>query len=491
MSIRFRRFVLALSVLLFSGAVSVSARPAELPREMWFGMYLGETKLGYTVLRTEKAGFEGAPALKSDSTVHTESVMMGAKMIQNIRTTVYTALSSSRPLYEEFRMSSGGKTTEVFARFEDDVVEARMVTGTGETKKSIPIPPGVKLVGDAYNPVEGETVKPGASFTQYSFNPLTLSIDKMNIRVERIQKMTLDGKEVDAAVVVTKSAMADLTTYQTLDGAEVIRIDAPMGIEMRRETQQEATSSVSSGYTPPKDLAVATSVSAGRHLASGAFRELRVTLSGVPQRSFVISDSRQRVEKIKSDDTLTVTYFITAEDYSEAQSGTLPVPATGRFQKYLSSEPYVEADSDAIKSQSRRIAGERRNIYDAACRIRRWIYEEMTPQANMGILRPATDVLKNRAGVCRDYAILFAALARAAGIPTRIVNGLILSRGRFYYHSWDEVWTGNTWLAFDSTLPTDRVDASHIKLTEGDATDMFRMGKVIGQLDAQILDYKY
>ena len=42
----------------------------------------------------------------------------------------------------------------------------------------------------------------------------------------------------------------------------------------------------------------------------------------------------------------------------------------------------------------------------------------------------------------------------------------------------------------DSTRASDVFGANHIKLTEGDETEMFKMGKVIGQLKAEILDYK-
>ena len=45
--------------------------------------------------------------------------------------------------------------------------------------------------------------------------------------------------------------------------------------------------------------------------------------------------------------------------------------------------------------------------------------------------------------------------------------------------------------AFRRTLGSDFVDATHVKLTQGDATSMFEIARVIGDLKAQILDYKY
>jgi len=46
-----------------------------------------------------------------------------------------------------------------------------------------------------------------------------------------------------------------------------------------------------------------------------------------------------------------------------------------------------------------------------------------------------------------------------------------------------------TWVAFDATLPTDFVDATHLKFAQGDPTAMFQAIRVVGQLKAEVLDY--
>ena len=45
------------------------------------------------------------------------------------------------------------------------------------------------------------------------------------------------------------------------------------------------------------------------------------------------------------------------------------------------------------------------------------------------------------------------------------------------------------WIAFDATLPTDFVDATHLKFAQGDPTAMFQAIRVVGQLKAEVLDY--
>ena len=83
--------------------------------------------------------------------------------------------------------------------------------------------------------------------------------------------------------------------------------------------------------------------------------------------------------------------------------------------------------------------------------------------------------------------------ARASGVPTRLCAGIIYFKDAFYYHAWNECQIGgpeSPWIVIDSTLPTDFVDATHIKFAEGDPTDMFQAVRVVGQLKAEILEYR-
>jgi len=56
----------------------------------------------------------------------------------------------------------------------------------------------------------------------------------------------------------------------------------------------------------------------------------------------------------------------------------------------------------------------------------------MDRAGNAGLLRTAKEIMANRDGVCREYATLFAALARAAGVPTRLCGGILYSQNAFF-----------------------------------------------------------
>lgn len=85
----------------------------------------------------------------------------------------------------------------------------------------------------------------------------------------------------------------------------------------------------------------------------------------------------------------------------------------------------------------------------------------------------ALETLARGAGDCTEAAVLLATFGRAAGIPTRVVNGLVYSRERYHGvsnafmpHSWVVAWVDGQWRSFDAALSV--FDSTHIALTIGD-----------------------
>jgi len=70
-------------------------------------------------------------------------------------------------------------------------------------------------------------------------------------------------------------------------------------------------------------------------------------------------------------------------------------------------------------------------------RLSEWVAKEIKDEAVNSF--SALEVLHSRKGECQAHTMLYTALARACGIPTRIVGGLVYMEGLgFLYHSWAE-----------------------------------------------------
>jgi transglutaminase-like putative cysteine protease len=83
---------------------------------------------------------------------------------------------------------------------------------------------------------------------------------------------------------------------------------------------------------------------------------------------------------------------------------------------------------------------------------------------------------------------LFTALARAAGIPSKIAVGLTYKDRFFYYHAWPEFYAGK-WIAADPTLGQFPADAGHIRLVTGDLDRQIQVLSVINKIRIEWLEY--
>ena len=172
----------------------------------------------------------------------------------------------------------------------------------------------------------------------------------------------------------------------------------------------------------------------------------------------------------------------TAEQRVAAARDGVTVDICGDCGPGLPTDPAYLAD--ALKPTDW-LQSDRREVRDIAAPVAGWRSGTRKMQALLERARPylytldfaghysALDTIRRRAGDCTEAAVLLAALGRAAGIPTRVVNGLVYSRqsyhgvsNAFMPHSWTLAYVDGAWRSFDLALDT--FDATHIALTVGD-----------------------
>ena len=249
--------------------------------------------------------------------------------------------------------------------------------------------------------------------------------------------MTVDGVEYDTLVMSNHTPVGDMTIWQTPAG-DIIKVNAMMEMSMVRKSRADAMATVENNSS--SDLAVLTSVKPDKQiLQPRRVSKLDIVVRGLSS-DMVINDPLQASSKVQ-DSPSAVRYTIKSSAFDPKKTITLPVDSAD-VASYVAASPHIDSDSASIKEQSIAIVSDEKSAYKACSRIRQWVYANMRPKADIGISRSASDVLQSKVGVCRDYATLFAGLARSAGIPTRIAYGLIYNEGRFYYHAWCECYLG-------------------------------------------------
>jgi len=165
---------------------------------------------------------------------------------------------------------------------------------------------------------------------------------------------------------------------------------------------------------------------------------------------------------------------IEAADVEDVQRKTYRLPHerdTLPMKKYLSHDAWVKSNYKPLRDTGRIFA---KSYDNDAFRFTHYLtgYLFRLVRTNpMFILSDAKDILKSLSGDYLERTIMFASYSRAAGLPTRLVGGLVYQYGYFYFHTWPEVWF-DKWIPVDPTLVQFPADVTHIPLKEGTLMDI-------------------
>ena len=164
-------------------------------------------------------------------------------------------------------------------------------------------------------------------------------------------------------------------------------------------------------------------------------------------------------------------------------------PPRDGYEKYLRPTLTAPSVDPRIRAQARAIAGDEAPSAAVALLVD-WMQKNIE-RVPVDVFS-AIDVLEGKKAECQGHAYLYTALARALGIPTRVVNGLVYAeehRG-FLYHSWNESLVNGEWLPVDPTFGQVGADATHIKLIEGERpADLLPLVEMVGKIKARVVSF--
>ncbi|MGH7172097.1 MAG: transglutaminase-like domain-containing protein [Gemmataceae bacterium] len=162
----------------------------------------------------------------------------------------------------------------------------------------------------------------------------------------------------------------------------------------------------------------------------------------------------------------------------------------------LESCHFIDSADARVKELARRAVGDEKDAWTKAKRIERWVKRNMRVD-NAVPLEAASVAARQLRGDCRQYALLTAALCRAAGIPARTAVGLLyVEKGRrplMGFHMWTEVWIDGQWLGLDATLGLGGVSAAHVKISDHSwhdtpsLTPLLPASRILGKMTIRVL----
>ncbi len=190
--------------------------------------------------------------------------------------------------------------------------------------------------------------------------------------------------------------------------------------------------------------------------------QVKLTMTGLDEK-FRIDSYRQRFKALDKD---RVEVTISAAPPQKKSPRPLFDPNGG---VNLKSTLAVESDNADIKALAKKLVGDEKDAYTAAKKISQWVNKNMVKDYGSSSDR-ATDVLRTMKGDCTEHSLLTVALLRAAGIPSKRVDGVVYMMQEdkvpaFYWHEWVEAYVGE-WTQLDPTFNEDVVKVTHFAVGE-------------------------
>jgi len=447
--------------------------------ERWFSVNLGDERVGFAHMNIQPR--EGGYQISSDSSV--KMVVMG-----------FSREASSKESY----LVGPDLTLKSFA------VEQR-IDGSPLQVKGEVNPKGIKVVVESAGGRKERTLNTkGPVYPPQALNLYPLlrgAAPGKKYRVSILDVEAVKVKEVKVEVVGQESlpngiptthlkndlfTMVDNDIWVDLKGntiKESVREDLVVTLA---EEEQRAKSILTDEVLAKKDMVLDFSLIKVAPPITGADRlkKLVVDFAGIPQALPLLQGPRQQGVRLADGK---VRFTMPAP--TEAQVAQVATGATGAAD--LEPSARIPSDDPAIIAQKQAILGKQKDPTLAAKLLVAWVAKEV--KGTVTDSQSPLETLKNRDGNCQSHARLYAALARAAQIPTRFVSGIVYAPGQgFLYHSWAESYLGQTWLPVDPTFGEVPANLTHIKLVEGDTPDdMGQLAAVIGRLRGAVIEQQY
>ena len=180
-------------------------------------------------------------------------------------------------------------------------------------------------------------------------------------------------------------------------------------------------------------------------------KELIVTAKSNVERSYEIQEKN---EHLKGDKNITLEKAI--EKLSSFSTEIIDA------KQFLLDSPFINKISTSIKEYAEVSFKKERSVFEASKELMKRIFTDFKFDATFStIATPIDEVMKEKKGVCQDFAQVAIACVRSIGLPARYVSGYIETLpppgkeklvGTDASHAWFSVYIpGFGWVDFDPT----------------------------------------
>lgn len=439
-------------------------------KETWMNIFQGNRKIGFshTGLSAENDGYH------LQETVLMRINTMG--MVQDIQLKTRGRLKNDYSLADfDFNISSGRFSFHVDGSLFGDVLTINSASAGSQRRMEIRLENKPYLLAGITAAMAAIELKAGDRYAFDIFDPATMGQTPVIVEIIGQENLNIAGSQKTATQVVLNFKGTSQTAWIDESG-DVLREKGLFGIQLEKTTRQDALEGF--GMQASSDLTAMASVASNVMLENpDQLASLKFQINGIVDKRVRLDGGRQIFKK----NVLTVN----RESLTDLADNIDPADLDAFEKIYLRPSAFIQSDHQNIQTLAQKIVANKNTSLEKVQALVDWVHRNIEKRPVLS-LPDALSTLKNRVGDCNEHAVLFAALARAAGIPCRLEAGLVYLKGRFYYHAWNLVYLGR-WITADALFGQVPADVSHIRLVTGSPQQQLDLMGFIGRLQLRVI----
>lgn len=434
-------------------------------RTTWYGVYLGETKIGWQRSSVKKVGEHYRIENEAEMRIQALGAPQHMTSLMSIDFT-----GELQPLAYNVHMAMTNMEITGSGEVRDGILYSRSKTPQGERTEEIDISKrdiyGLDMLRQA---AKGYRV--GDVIEGEIFDP-TQMLGVVPYRMEITGESTVRFADREEKIFHVQSSLAGLESMVSVtEEGDLIRAEMPMGFVVKRESEEVAKNL--GDVSKLTDLILAFAVDAGKMIDNPAsLRRAVIAVKGLGNEDF--TGAAQHVGSPDENGVRLVTVDLDAAQAKETD-----------LNQYLKASAYIQSADRRVIEKAKELVKGLKTDAEKVRRIHDWVHSSVRKEPAFTL--PSTvDVLATMAGDCNEHAALVAGLLRAANVPTRIAAGLAYMNGKFYYHAWNESWFDGKWVPTDATFGEYPASPLRIRLTIGDLAEQIKIAAYAGRISTEI-----
>lgn len=454
-------------------------------QDLYYGVYVGGQKMGF--LR-QQAQLAGQPTFSLD--LQADLNAMGK--LTSLHLSETRAYDANGLLLEiEFVQTAATGAMQVkVARAPEGPKYTMSILAGGQTRTTT-LTIEETLADHLRAQTLAQTGKIGSKATAHQFDPSLQRTNQVHYQVMALKTRNIDGVATPCVQLLTRYPELEIEETAWFDRQGRV-LESRIGghFVARLEPRAQAmTRHITS------DVLVGSTVRAPAPLPRPAtLKRLTLSLAGVGNQTLP-ETPWQKVAYLPGPASTvslvrTQPLWPTPQAIARADKREIAHPSADRAEA-LRATAFIQSDAKVLIEAARDATHGCTSIQSKSAALVQFVSRHLKSEY-VPAFSNALEAFESKRGDCTEHSVLFAALARAVGIPARPVVGVAYwAPGHGYgWHAWDEIYVGGVWLPVDPTWRQNIADVTHIKLAEGDAAAQARVVMLLGRLRVLAQSYE-